>query len=201
MAGMLGGTGTGNTGGLGDLLGGLLGGSQGGASGVNGILGAMLGGGGSAMESNSFLAPIISGLAEKLGLPPQIAQTVVAFVINKLLSGGLGSGGAPGVAAAGDEPAGQQGLDLEQIMQQFGSSPVAGAVTDSEEPAGPEGLDLGQILQQMGSSRGVDASYLRSTGLHEELAQETGLDPDTAEASLQEVFNMLSGQLGGQPSL
>jgi len=37
------------------------------------------------MSSDLFLAPIVEGLAEKVGLPPQIVQAVVAFVMGKLL--------------------------------------------------------------------------------------------------------------------
>jgi hypothetical protein len=158
---------------LADLLGGLLGGGTspgaadlaevlGGGSpsqegGMADISGAVLGGGGAGMDSNAFLAPIVDGISRKLGLPPDVAQMVVAFVIGKLLSGQSG----PGAATQ------------------------------------PEGLDLGNLLNRMGSGQGLAAADLQSTGMHEELAQQTGLDADTATRSLQEVFQMLAGQLGG----
>lgn len=42
------------------------------AGGFGDLLGGIMGGGSSAMASDQFLAPIVNGLAEKLGLPPQL---------------------------------------------------------------------------------------------------------------------------------
>ncbi len=120
------------------------------------ISSGMLGGGGAGMGSNDLLAPIVNGISEKLGLPPDIVRMVVAFLIGKLLSDESGTGMA----------------------------------------AQAEGSDLGGLLNQLGSGRGIDANYLQSTGMPEELAQQTGLDADTAARSLQEVLNALSGQMG-----
>jgi hypothetical protein len=156
-----------------DLLGGLLGGgtSSSGAAdlaqvlgggnppqggGMADISGAMLGGGGAGMNSNALLAPIVDAISNKLGLPPDVAQMIVSFVVGKLLSG----------------------------------QPGPGAATQ------PGGLDLGNLLNQLASGQGIDTSYLQSTGMHEELAQQTGLDTDTATRGLQEVFQALSGQVG-----
>ncbi len=168
LEGILGGGGSQGAGGMGDLLEGILGGggSQG-AGGMGGLLEAILGGGG-GLGSNSFLAPIIEGLAEKLGLPPAIAQMVVSFVLDKLLSGGLG-----GLAPSPTAPSGGRGL----------------------QPAQPQGYDLDHLLDAMGSGQQVDSAYLRSSGMADELAQQTGLDPHVAERSLQEVFDMLGGQV------
>jgi hypothetical protein len=154
-----------------DLLGGLLGGGTspgaadlaevlGGGSLQQGdsmaaISGDILGGGGAGMGSNDLLSPIVDGISEKLGLPPDIVRMVVAFVIGKLLPGQS----EPGTATQ------------------------------------PGGSELGNLLKRMGSDQGLDATYLQSTGMHEELAQQTGLDADTAIRSLQEVFDMLGGQL------
>jgi hypothetical protein len=104
-----------------------------------------------------------------MGLPPQIAQMVVSFLLNKLM-GGI-SGGAP-ASPAGSQPA-------------------------AEEPAAPQGMSLDQVLEQMGSGQGPDLGFMRSSGMAEELAQETGLDTDTAAASLQEAMTLLGNQLGG----
>jgi hypothetical protein len=170
---------------LADLLGGLLGGgtSPSGAAdlaqvlgggtppqqgGMADISGAMLGGGGAGMGSNALLAPIVDAISNKLGLPPDVAQMIVSFVIGKLLSGQSGLG------AASASPSGQP--------LQAGS-------------AQPGGLDLGDLLNRLGSGQGLDAGYLQSTGMHEELAQQTGLDADTATRGLQEVFQALSGQV------
>jgi hypothetical protein len=80
-------------GGLGDVMGALLGGGmQGsvpsmgaqvgasqGAVGIGDILGAVLGGGSTGIGASPLLAPIANLLANKLGLPPAIAQAVIAL--------------------------------------------------------------------------------------------------------------------------
>jgi hypothetical protein len=157
---------------LADLMGSLLGGgtSPGGAD-LAEVLGGgspqqgdsmaaisgMLGGGGAGMGSNDLVAPIVDAISSKLGLPPDVAQMIVAFVIGKLLSGQSASGAA----------------------------------------TQPGGSELGNLLNRMGSGQGLEPTDVQSTGMHEELAQQTGLDADTATRSLQEVLQMLGGQLGG----
>ena len=132
------------------------------------VSGDLFGGGGAGMGSNDLLAPIVNGISEKLGLPSDIVRMIVAFVIGKLLSGQSGAGAAS--ASVSGQP----------------------LYADSAQPGG---LDLGGLLNQLASGRGIDADYLQSTGMNEELAQQTGLDPDTATRSLQEVFNLLGGQM------
>ncbi len=137
------------------------------AGGLGDILGAILGSGGAldsagattdsgALNIETLFAPIINGLAAKLGLPPALAQAVVAFVVSKLLTG--------------------QTASAQQTQQAQGG-----------------GLNLDGLLDQMRSDQGVSSSYLKRTGMAQELAQQAGLDPKTAAKSLQEVFNMLSG--------
>jgi hypothetical protein len=63
-----------------------------------------------------------------------------------------------------------------------------------EESAVAGDLELGTLLEQMGSEQGVDQAYLRSTSLPQELAAETGMDPDTAEEALHQVLAMLAVQ-------
>jgi hypothetical protein len=138
------------------------------------MLSALLGAGtGTGMNSGiaSLLTPLITPLAQKLGIPVEIAQIVVVFVLGKLLSGKLGQGAT------------------SQAQAQYPSQSA---------PSG--GMDLSGFLQQMSGGRAMDTRYLRSSGLTDELVQETGLDPDTAEQSLQEVLRMLSGQMGGAAS-
>jgi len=151
--------------GLASLLGG---GSSQQEDSMGAISGGLLGGGGAGMGSNDLLSPIVNGISEKLGLPSDIVRMIVAFVIGKLLSGQSGAGAAS--ASISGQP----------------------LYADSAQPGG---LDLGGLLNQMASGRGIDADYLQSTGMNEELAQQTGLDPDTATRSLQEVFNLLGGQM------
>jgi len=163
---------------LGGLLEGILGGGQAAPStprrstpapssgGLEDILGGILGG--SSVGGNSFLGPIISGLAEKLGLPPAIAQVVVSFVLGKLLSGGLTQGATRAGGTAGAQPASSQGLDLDHL------------------------------LETMSGGGDVAPGYLKSSGMAKELAQKTGLDQDKAERSLEEAFRMLGGQASVQ---
>ncbi len=157
LGGLLGGSATSGSGDLASMLGGSGGAQQGDSMAALASMlgGSQQGGGAAGMGGNDLLAPIVSGISEKLGLPPDIVRMIVSFVIGKLLSGQSGAGAA------------QTG-----------------------------GLDLSSLLNQMASGQGVDANYLKSTGMHEELAQQTGLDPDTATRGLQEVFNLLGGQLG-----
>jgi hypothetical protein len=161
---------------LGGLLGGLLGGSgglaagtapapTGGAGGLGDVLGSLMGSS-PAMQSNSFLAPIVNGLADKLGLPPQLAQTVVAFVLGKLMGHRL-----------------QPGLDM-------------GLASTGSRAAQPQATSLEDVVQRMNSGKRVTKTAIRDAGLARELAEQTGMSRATAEASLHEVLNALGGQLG-----
>jgi len=139
------------------------------AGGLGGLLGSLLGGGGA-----SPLGPIVQTLAQKLGLPPAVAQVVVVFAISKLLPALIG-----GVAP--------QAKPAPQPAPPAPTPPQAG------------GLDLGDLLSRMlsGSPRRLSANYLQSTGLHAELAQQAGLDEETAVKSLQEAFLGLGSLLAG----
>lgn len=159
-------------GGIEDILGAIMGGgaargtSQGAqSSGLMDILGAILGGTGPGAEGSASLSPIAEGIAAKLGLPPGIAQMIVAFVIGKLLGGAMG-GGAGGVLAPTP-----------------GATPRPGS--RSTGPAQPgQGFNLDSLLETMGQDQNMVA----------ELAQQTGLDAQTAQRSLQEVLGMLGAQ-------
>lgn len=166
------------TGGMGGLLEAILGGGAAApqrqpqaAGGLGDILGAILGGGSGSssgsMGSNAFLAPIANALAEKLNLPPAVAQMIVAFLVEKLFSGG-------GTAA----------------QPQRAATPRRAAA-----PAPAQGLDLDHLLDEVAEGKQVDAAYFRQSGMAQELAQKTGLDPRAAERSLQEAFSLLGGQL------
>jgi hypothetical protein len=164
---------------LGGLLQGILGGTGGLAAGTDqaptsgagqfgDILGAIMGGGSPTLESDSFLAPIVTGLAEKLGLPPQVAQTVVAFVLGKLMARRL----QPGVEAF--------------------PPPTRSRTVQ------PEATSMENVVQRMSSGKRVTKAEIRDAGLAKELAAHTGLDGATAEASLHEVLNALGDQLGAE---
>ena len=188
LGGLLGGGGAGGTGGLGGLLEGLLGGAMGqgggmpgggmqpGTGGMEDIPGAILGGGGGGTGmgtgSNSLLAPLVEGIAQKLKLPPQLVQIVVTFVLGKLLGGSMGAGAQP--------------------QQESQAWPRPG----QDQPPAQEGLNLDGLLDQMRSGAGVQSRTLAASGLTDELVQQTGMDPETAERALSEVFAALGSQMG-----
>jgi hypothetical protein len=171
LGSLLGGGGAQGAGGAGDLLGSLLGGgAPQGSGGAGGLAGAQAGGAGS-LSGNAILGPIVDGLAQKMGLPPALAEMVVGFVLSRLLGG---QAGATGATSQGN----RLGMD--------------GGQGDSE---------LGGIIQRLDSGQGLDSRYLHSTGLPQQLAEQTGLDLHTATGSLQHVFEMLAGGMGsGRPS-
>jgi len=138
--------------------------ASGGGFGLDDILGALMGSGN--LGATSPLAPMANALAKKLGLPPVIAQMVMAFVMSKLLTGQRG--GAPAIpsglaAAAGGQASQGQGLDLDALLSQMD---------------GP----------------GVGQEYVQATGLAQELSARTGLDPETASRSLAAAFGVLGDQ-------
>jgi hypothetical protein len=139
------------------LLGGLMGGGQGGAGGMAGLLGggqqataasAGAEGGGllGMVLGSGMLDPIINGLAEKIGLPPETAQAVVAFVIQKLLAGGGSGERGPGAGdltspAMAQELSEQTGLDpetaeasLQEVVKLMGSGTAAAPGQDTPSP-------------------------------------------------------------------
>ncbi len=122
--------------------------------GIGDILGAVLGGGGTGIGASPLLAPIANLLSEKLGLPPALAQAVVAFVLAKLFTGG-----SAGTAAR-----------MGMVQQ---------------------GPGMQELLAQASSGQHLDQHTLAATGLPEELAQHTGMDVDTAAASLQQALKLL----------
>jgi hypothetical protein len=116
-------------GGLGDVMGALLGGGMQGSApsmgapmgasqsavGIGDILGAVLGGGGTGIGTSPLLAPVANLLSEKLGLPPAIAQAVVAFVLAKLMSGSSGG------RAAGRMGLVEEGPGVQDLLERAGS--------------------------------------------------------------------------------
>ncbi len=171
---------------LGSLMGG--GGAQQGAQGgdvLGSLLGGLLGGGApqggqqmptaqAGISSHPYLAPIVNGLAQKLGLPPAIAEAVVSFALTQLL------GSLMNRASAGREM-GVQSFDISQRTLQ-----VAGDQQTED------------IAQRFQSGVSLDADYLHSAGLPQQLAEQTGLDQKTAAKSLEQAFRLLGGELGSE---
>jgi hypothetical protein len=175
LGGILGGAdGQVDAGDIASILGGILGGgtaapqpAQPRSGGLGDILGGILGAGGANLGANSFMAPIIHELAERLGLSPAIASAIVGFVLTKLL---------PGLAAG-----------RATRLQPSQPSTIPGS------QAG--GLDLDHLLQSMGGGQQLEASDFRRSGMADQLAQQTGLDQETAAEGLQQVFELLGSQL------
>jgi hypothetical protein len=168
---------------LADLLGGLLGGSadQGGGDAgdlLAGLLGASSSGGGG--DLGGLLGSVMGGGG---------ADTAVGSLL----------------APVTDQLAGKLGIPPEtaQMVVMFAVSKLlsgqarGGAAATRSGSAGEGDFDLDDLMAHMSSDRGLDADYLQSTGMVDELSQQTGLDSDTAAQGLQEALEMLGGQLGG----
>jgi hypothetical protein len=62
-------------------------------------------------------------------------------------------------------------------------------------PASPQGgLDLDHLLEQMSTGQ-IDTRFMNSSGLTQELVEQTGMDEELAAASLQQTFSMLGAQM------
>jgi len=185
LGGLLGGAGAaqqpGSGGGLEDILGGLLGGAGAGATQAPGAAAGGAGAGGliqtliQVLGGRQEFAGIVEGLAAKLGLPPAIAQTVVAFVLEKLLSGGSATGSAA----------------PSRKRQPAVSAPQTGASRPRKQTR-PDSGSLRDLFQQ---GARIEPGYLKRSGLANELAQRTGMDTATATQSLDYVFGALQGQV------
>jgi hypothetical protein len=130
-------------GGMGDILGSILGGAmggqpqqqqmpsagQGGLGPLGSILGAVIGGGaagggdlksiGISVAANAFLAPIVNKIAAKLGLPPSVAQAIVAFAVQKLVLGAAQQRAQPSAGSAVQPQAGTA-PNINDILQSLG---------------------------------------------------------------------------------
>ncbi len=125
---------------LGGMLQNLMGGDA--EGGVAGLLGGLMDGGDG---ENPIADTVTNLLADRLGLSPDIARTVVSFVLEKVTGGNASD---------------TKGLDLQNLMGN------------------------------------LDVSSLQQSGLSQELADKTGLDPETAADSLQKVMQLFGGGEG-----
>ena len=146
---------------LGSLLGGLMGGGgQQGSDPLMGLLGGLMGGGsaGGGIGGSPFDA-LAGPLAEKLGISPQIASTVVMFLANALLAGKAGSrSGAVDTNAA---------ADLGNAVKMVNSGQL-----------NKEALQGNQLVQDLSKQTGLDQeTAARSIGaLAEMLGGQQGLE-------------------------
>lgn len=162
-------------GGLGDLMG-MLGGAgaaQPAQSGnlLGGLLGGVLGGGsqtGITASSNPLVGGIASVRSQKLGISESVAGMIVGAAITLLL----------------------QSLQKRAVARQ---APGEGIALPAEAMEAPE---LGDVLKTLGGS-GTSASRLATNRATAQIAEQAGIDQETAEQGLQEAFRLLSGQFGG----
>jgi hypothetical protein len=166
-----------------DMLGSLLGGSQGeeqagggdmlsallgmlaagGQGGTTDLLGALTGGGQVAGSE-------VNGISEQTGIPSEIVMAGLSFLFGKLTGGGQ-QGATSGAG----------GMDLAALMgsmQQGSTSGGSGSGTGLEE-----------LLQGMQGDQA--GPYIESTGMSQDFAQQTGLDPEQASQALQGVLGAL----------
>jgi hypothetical protein len=115
---------------------------------------------------SGMLAPIANELANKLGLPPELANAVIAFAVTQLANSQANASGS-------------------SSRQNTGSVLAKGRGMLSNADGG--------LVQRLGSGQAIDSDFLHSSGIAQQLASQTGMDSQTAATSLQQVFSMLSG--------
>jgi len=124
----------------------------------------------SEARSGSGLGGILSAVLEQLAseqnLPPEAAQSVVTFVVEKLFASRLRRA-VGGVSGTGDQ--------------------------GQAQPAAFE-MELDGLLERAGTAEGVSQDDLRATTLPQELAAKSGLDLDTVIKALEMVMNVLAGK-------
>jgi hypothetical protein len=162
---------------LADMLGGLMGGgSEPGGADAGDLLEAFMGGGSSQGAG---------GMGDLLGA---------------LMGGGSANAGASALLAPmTDALAKKLGLppEIAQMVLTFAITRLLSGGKRGGASAGQGGLDLDDLMVRAASNDGIDTDYIQSTGMADELAQQTGLDSDTAARSLQEALQMMGGQMGG----
>lgn len=196
-----------------DLLGAMLSGAdeeseegQTGGDALGGLLGALLGGAGApqgeGQASGDALMDLLGGLSggggQQAGSPQ--AAGGMGGLLAALLGGGTGAGFGSLLDPVADALADKMGIprDRARAVVAFALSKLIPALLggSAASPSGGRSQDMDALVAQMNSERGIDASYLRTSGMAEELAEQTGLDSETAEQSLEEAFSLLGQQLG-----
>jgi hypothetical protein len=183
------------------------------------LMNSMLSGAGSGSDQGGpdadQLGDLLGGLLEgSAGQQGGDAGDLLAGLLGGSSSGGAGDlGGLLGaVMGGGGAEAGVGSLLVpvtDQLAEKLGIPPetaqmivvfVVGKLLSGRMRGGAASqgdFDLDDLMAQMSSDRGLDADYLQSIGMVDELSQQAGLDSDTAAQGLQEAFEMLGGQLGG----
>ncbi len=156
-------------GGIQDLIGGLIGGNaskgQQHQNGMADMLQIIMGGAsGRSNASNNFIAKMLS---DKLGIPPAIASAAVAFFMAKMIERQMDKQ---------RRPSGQGG------RFEAGGSRIAA-----------DSLDLDDLLDSMDDDDTLGMKFNES-GMANDLARKTGLSPDQANHTLQEIVHIVGVQ-------
>ncbi len=119
--------------------------------------------------------------------------------------GGMGNMGmgqsplAPFVAPIADSLAKRFGLSpaIAQAIVAFALTKLAESMTNRGQSSGT-GSSAGALYNRLASGQSVNQQYLQQSGLAQELAAQSGMDEQTAAASLQQVLSGLGDQLQSQ---
>jgi len=76
---------------------------------------------------------------------------------------------------------------------------IQGGQTERTARVSDSGLDLEDLVHRMGTHGTLGHDYFQSTGLAHELAEQAGIDDETAEQGLEETFKLLGDRLGAGP--
>lgn len=154
-----------------DLIGGLIGGQTGSSRGNGQILdliGAIMGA--NQQRSSGIrggtagINPIAAILAQRLGIPPQMAQMIVGFFMANMMKR---------LMTQRQQPDNFRGIGRDQ--------------QDDDD------LDLDDLLEVMDDERTL-GSRLQRTGMDRDLARQTGMNQADAQRTLQELVKIIGGQ-------
>ena len=196
---------------LGSLLGGLLGGggapsggmsSQGAGGDVLGsLLGGLLGGGGTSPQGGT-------PMPSQRGYPPQQMPSAGGDPISSILGGLLGVNVGSGAGAIANNPianafvapiaealARKTGMapGIAQVVVVFALTTLMSAAT---QKATQKGFSPSDLVNKLATDGTVSQKYLKDSGLVAQLAQQSGLDQQTASKSLQQTFAALGTHVG-----
>jgi hypothetical protein len=190
---------------LGSLLGGLLGGggapaggmpSQGAGGDVLGsLLGGLLGGGGMPAQGG-------------MSMPSQQMPAAGGDPISSILGGLLGVNVGSGAGAIANNPianafvapiaealARKTGMapGIAQVVVLFALTTLMSAATQKSTQ---KGFNPSDLVNKLATDGTVSQKYLKDSGLVAQLAQQSGLDRQTASKSLQQAFTALGTHVG-----
>lgn len=153
---------------------------------------------------NEPLGDLGSILGRLLGGTPSGGGDLIGDILRRLTDsdGGAGAGGIE------DSPLGNLVIQplVDKLVQKTGLDPsvarkvVVFALTTllaaATQRGGQKGLNVNDLVNQLSTQGTVTPSYLESSGLVNQLTQQSGLDQETAAKSLQQVFSDLGTQMG-----